>query len=150
MSPDPLAARVRIAGRFRQFSQMLVFAPKRAEEETTLADLAITKLVTLAARAPHADNDDLAVANGLRVTQAKDPRALKVRRENLGTLRRPLCRNDEYEDAAGNQPPESVIQEYRLKSFPRASRKCPVVRRILVDQREGLNRTMGFQSCSPV
>ena len=58
---------------FRQLSQMLVFAPKRGEEETTLADLAIAKLVTLAARAPHADNDDLAVANGLRVAQAKDP-----------------------------------------------------------------------------
>ena len=125
---------------------MLVFASKRGEEETTLADLAIAKLVTLAARAPHADNDDLAVANGLRVAQAKDPRALKVGSENLSALRRPLCRNDEYEDAAGNQPPESVIQEYRLKPFPRASRKCPVVGRILIDQREGLNRTMGFQS----
>jgi hypothetical protein len=125
---------------------MLVFAPKRAEEETTLADLAITKLVTLAARAPHSDNDHLTVANRLRVAQAKDPRALKVGGENLSALRRPLCRNDEYEDAAGNQPPESVIQEYCLKPFARASRKCPVVGRILVDQGEGLNRTMGFQT----
>jgi hypothetical protein len=100
---------------------MLVFAPKRAEEGTTLADLAITKLITLAARAPHSDNDHLAIANGLRVTQAKDPRALKVGGENLSALCGPLCRNDEYEDAAGNQPSESVIQEYRLKSLPRAS-----------------------------
>jgi hypothetical protein len=76
-------------------------------------------LLALAAGAPDAGNEDLAIADRCRIAKAKDPAALKVGGQNLRTLRRPLCGNGEKKDAARNEPPKSVIQEHSLKSFPR-------------------------------
>ena len=94
-------------------------ASERREKETPFADLAIAKLLALAPSAPDAGNEDLAIADRFRIAKAKDPATLKVGGQNLRTLRRPLCGNNENENATRNEPPKSVIQENGLKSFPR-------------------------------
>src|SRR5580704_187716 len=98
---------------------MAVFPSERCETEAAFANLAIAKSFTLAAAAPDAGNENLAVADRFRIAKAKSSASLKVRAQDLRTLGRPLCWNDEKKDAAGNEPSKCVIQEHCLKSFLR-------------------------------
>src|ERR1700690_4286849 len=116
-----------VVARVCQLRQALVLASERGEAITALADLAITKLFALTARSPDAGNEDLAIANRLRMGQAKHPRTFEVGSENLRAVGRALGGNHQKEYATGDQPPEDVIQEHRLKSFPGVPCESPVV-----------------------
>src|SRR5213079_687159 len=59
-----------VVARVCQLRQTLVFASERGEAITAFADLAVTKLFALTARPPNAGNEDLAIANRLRIGQA--------------------------------------------------------------------------------
>src|SRR6202162_2737261 len=116
-----------VVARVRQFRQALVLASERGEAITALADLAVTKLFALTARAPNAGNEDLVIANGLRIGQAKHARTLEVGSEDLRAVGRALGWNHQQEYPTVDEPPEDVIQEHRLKSFSSVPRERPVV-----------------------
>src|SRR5579863_10480161 len=137
-----------VVARVCQLRQALVLASERGEAITALADLAVTKLFALTARPPNAGNEDLAIANRLWIGQAKHPRTFEVRSEDLRAVGRALGWNHQKENPTGNQPPEDVIQEHRLKSLPSVPRERPVVRGIAKAERERLDGAMGFQTVS--
>jgi hypothetical protein len=80
--------------------------------------------------------------------QAKYLGMFEVRSQDLRAVGRALGWNREKENPTWNQPPENVIQEHGLKSFPSVSGKRPVVGGIAIDKRKGLDRAMGFQTVS--
>src|SRR5579863_7582965 len=137
-----------VVARVCQLWQVLVLASERGEAITALADLAVTKLFALTARPPNAGNEYLAIANRLRIGQAKLPRTFEVRSEDLRAVNRALGRNHQQEYPTGDQPPEDVIQEHRLKSFPGITCECPVVRGIAKAEGKRLDGAMGFQTVS--
>src|SRR5580704_12447201 len=137
-----------VVARVCQLRQALVLASERGEAITALADLAVTKLFALTARPPNAGNEDLAIANRLWIGQAKHPRTFEVRSEDLRAVNRALGRNHQQEYPTGYQPPEDVIQEHRLKSFPSVTCERPVVRGIAKAERKRLDGAMGFQTVS--
>ena len=58
------------------------------------------------------------VAVGVAGTaEAKNLAALEMGSQNLGAVRRSLCRNNEKQHTAGNEPPNRVIEEDRLHPF---------------------------------
>src|SRR6202140_1014722 len=140
--------RVCVVARVCQLWQALVLASERGEAITALADLAVTKLFALTARPPNAGNEDLAIANRLRIGQAKHPRSFEMGSEDLRADGRTLGRNHQQEYPTGDQPPEDVIQKHRLKSFPSVTCERPVVRGIAKAERERLDGAMGFQTVS--
>src|SRR6202162_4510030 len=137
-----------VVARVCQLRQALVLASERGEAIAALADLAVTKLFALTARPPNAGNEDLAIPNRLRMGQAKHPRTFEVRSQDLRAVGRALGWNHQKENPTGNQPPEDVIQEHRLKSLPSVPRERPVVRGIAKAERERLDGAMGFQTVS--
>src|SRR5271168_722306 len=137
-----------VVARVCQFWQGLVLASERGEAITALADLAVTKLFALTARPPDAGNEDLAIPNRLRMGQAKHPRTFEVGSEDLPAIGRALGRNHQQEYPTRYQPPEDVIQEHRLKSFPSVPCERPVVRGIAKAERKRLDGAMGFQTVS--
>src|SRR5579862_2365569 len=137
-----------VVARVFQLRQALVLASERGEAIPALADLAVTKLFALTARSPNAGNEDLAMANRLRIGQAKHPCTFEVGSEDLRAVRRALGRNHQQEYPTGDQPPEDVIQKHRLKSFPSVTCERPVVRGIAKAERERLDGAMGFQTVS--
>src|ERR1700692_1277845 len=137
-----------VVARICQLRQALVLTSERGEAITALADLAVAKLLALTARPPNAGNEDLAIPNRLRMGQAKRPRKFEVRSQDLRAVGRALGRNHQQEYSTGDQPPEDVIQEHRLKSFPSVPCQRPVVRWIAKAERERLDGAMGFQTVS--
>src|ERR1700730_10930160 len=115
---------------------------------TALTDLAVTKLFALTARPPNAGNEDLAIANRLWSGQAKRPSTFEVGSEDLRAVGRALGWNHQQEYPTGDQPPEDVVQEHPLKSFPSVPCERPVVRGIAKAERERLDGAMGFQTVS--
>src|SRR5260370_17594503 len=137
-----------VVARVCQLREALVLACESGGGIPALADLAVTKLFALTARPPNAGNEDLAIANRLRIGQAKHPRTFEVGSEDLRAVGRALGRNHQQEYPTGDQPPEDVIQEHRLKSFPSVTCERPVVRGIAKAERERLDGAMGFQTGS--
>src|SRR5579864_7127441 len=137
-----------VVARVCQLWQALVLTSERGEAITALADLAVTKLFALTARPPNAGNEDLAIANRLRIGQAKHPRTFEVGSEDIRAVGRALGRNHQQEYPTGDQPSEDVIQEHRLKSLPSVPCERPVVRGIGKADRERLDGAMGFQAVS--
>src|SRR5580698_3249151 len=135
-----------VVARVCQLRQALVLASERGEAITALADLAVTKLFALTARPPNAGNEDLAIANRLRIGQAKHPRTFEVGSEDLRAVGRALGRNHQQEYPTRDQPPEDVIQEDRLKSFPSVPGERPIVWGIAKADRKRLDGAMGFQT----
>ena len=72
----------------------------------------------------------------------------EVGSEDLRAVGRALGRNHQKEYPTGDQPPEDVIQEHRLKSFPSVTGERPVVGGIAKAERERLDSAMGFQTVS--
>src|SRR6202049_1985722 len=72
-----------VVARVCQLRQALVLASERGETITALADLAITKLFALTARPPNAGNEDLAIANRLRIGRSKDARTFEGGSEDV-------------------------------------------------------------------
>src|SRR6202047_1732118 len=118
--------RVWVVARVCQLWQALVLPSERGEAITALADLAVTKLFALTARPPNARNEDLAIANRLRIRQAKHARTFEVGSEDLRAVGRAFGRNHQQEYPTGDQPPEDVIEAHRLKPLPGVIRKRPV------------------------
>src|ERR1700688_872556 len=116
-----------VVARVCQFRQALVLASERGEAITALADLAVAKLFALTARPPNASNEDLRSEERLRMGQAKHPSTFEVGSEDLRAVGRALGRNHHQDNSTGDQPPEDVIQEHRLKSFPGVPCERPVV-----------------------
>src|SRR5579864_5857397 len=139
---------VRVVARVCQLRQALVLASERGEAITALANIAVTKLFALTARPPNAGNEDLAIANRLRIGQAKHPRTFEVGSEDIRAVGRALGRNHQQEYPTGDEPSEDVIQEHCLKSFPSVPCERPVVRGIAKAERERLDSAMGFQTVS--
>src|ERR1700686_2267496 len=137
-----------VVARVCQLRHALVLVSEGGEAITALADLAVTKLFALTARPPNAGNEDLAIANRLRIGQAKHARTFEVGSEDLRAVGRALGRNHQQEYSTGDKPSEDVIQEHPLKSFPGVTCERPVVRGIAKAEREGLDRAMGFQTVS--
>src|ERR1700691_1257887 len=137
-----------VVARVCQFRQTLVLASERGEAITALADLAVTKLFALTARPPNTGNEDLAIANRLRMGQAKYLHTFEVGSKDLRAVGRALGRNYQQEYPTGDQPPEDVIQEHRFKPFPSVTCERPVVRGIAKAERERLDGAMGFQTVS--
>src|SRR5580700_9013822 len=137
-----------VIARICQLRQALVLASERGEAITALADLAVTKLFALTARPPDAGNEDLAISNRLRMGQAKHPSTFEVGSEDLRAVGGALGWNHQQDNSTGDQPPEDVIQEHRLKSFPGVPCERPVVRGIAKAERERLDGAMGFQTVS--
>src|SRR6202521_3351182 len=103
-----------VVARVCQLWQALVLASERGEAITALADLAVTKLFALTARPPNAGNEDLAIANRLRIGRAKHPHSCEMGSEDLRAVRRALGWNHQQENPTGDQPPEDMIQEHRF------------------------------------
>src|ERR1039458_4023579 len=137
-----------VVARVCQLRQALVLASERCEAITALADLAVTKLFALTARPPDAGNEDLAIANRLRMGQAKHPSTFEVGSEDLRAVGGALGWDHQQDNSTGDQPPEDVIQEHRLKSFPGVPCERPVVWGIAKAERERLDGAMGFQTVS--
>ena len=80
--------------------------------------------------------------------QAKYLHTFEVGSKDLRAVGRALGRNHQQEYPTGDQPPEDVIQEHRLKSFPSVPCERPVVWGIAKAERERLDGAMGFQTVS--
>ena len=72
----------------------------------------------------------------------------EVGSEDLRAVGRALGWNHQKENPSGNQPPEDMVQEHHLESFPGVTRERPVVGGIAKAERERLDGAMGFQTIS--
>src|ERR1700677_4769537 len=90
-----------VVARICQLRQAPVLASERGEAITALADLAVTKLFALSTRAPNTSNENLAIANRLRIGQAKHLGMFEVRSQDLRALGRALGWNYEKQNSTG-------------------------------------------------
>src|SRR5579863_1384024 len=80
--------------------------------------------------------------------RAKHPSTFEVGSEDLRAVGGALGWNHQQDNSTGDQPPEDVIQEHRLKSFPSVTCERPVIWGIAKAERERLDGAMGFQTVS--